>query len=223
MKEPINYLMKALDMFLEDNGIQRGEIFTLYDWRKKERYGTACVSELGMISFNGEEWRNDRISELLSGKYIVLDENGRPKRIRGFELIEGKGGRLPERATEHSAGYDFFAIEDVKILPKNIRVVWTGVKAYMPPNEVLKIYNRSSNALKKGIMLSNGVGVVDADYYNNPDNEGDIGFSFYNFTNEIVTIKKGDKLGQGIFEKYYVADNDIHGGARMGGYGSTGK
>ena len=67
MKEPVNYLMKALDAFLADNGIRRGETFMLYDWRKEESCGTACVSEMGMVSFNGEEWRNDRISELLSG------------------------------------------------------------------------------------------------------------------------------------------------------------
>ena len=200
MKEPVNYLMKALDAFL------------------------ACVSEMGMVSFNGEEWRNDRISELLSGKYVVVGKEAPAKRIRGFELIKGaEGAKLPERATEHSAGYDFFAREDVKLLPHTINIAWTGVKAYMPPDEVLKIYNRSSNTKKKGLMLSNGVGVVDSDYYNNPDNEGDIGFAFYNFTSEIVIIKKGEKLGQGIFEKYMVADNDIHGGERVGGFGSTGK
>lgn len=144
--------------------------------------------------------------------------------VRGFELIKGKEGvRLPERATEFSAGYDFFACEDVEILPHTTRTVWTGVKAFMPPDEVLKVYNRSSNARKKGLFLSNGVGVVDSDYYNNPSNEGDIGFDFYNISDEIVTIRKGEKLGQAIFEKYSLADNDIHGGKRTGGFGSTGK
>ena len=149
-------------------------------------------------------------------------ENTKP-RIRGFEAISTKPDtRLPERSTEQAAGYDFFAREDVKILPHNLKVAWTGVKAYMQPDEVLKLYNRSSMAMKKGLMLSDNVAVIDADYYNNPTNEGEIGFMYYNFTGEIAIIKKGEKLGQGIFEKYMLADNDIHGGKRTGGFGSTG-
>lgn len=229
MNKPINYILKALEEFMEDNRLSFGKSFYLYDWKNKEVKGYAVISPVYKVSFNGEGWRDDRILELLSGKYIVQPTECESKelqvpRIRGFEICSKvKDARLPERATKHSAGYDFFAIEDVKILPHCIGVAWTGIKAYMPKDEVLKIYNRSSNAKKKGIMLSNGVGVVDSDYYNNPDNEGDIGFAFLNITNEIVIIKKGEKLGQGIFEKYMVADNDIHGGERIGGFGSTGK
>ena len=149
-------------------------------------------------------------------------ENKKP-RIRGFEIVSTKPDtRLPERSTEQAAGYDFFAREDIKILPHNLKVAWTGVKAYMQPDEVLKLYNRSSMAMKKGLMLSDNVAVIDADYYNNPTNEGEIGFMYYNFTGEIAIIKKGEKLGQGIFEKYMLADNDVHGGKRTGGFGSTG-
>ena len=149
-------------------------------------------------------------------------ENTKP-RIRGFEIVSTKPDtRLPERSTEQAAGYDFFAREDVKILPHNLKVAWTGVKAYMQPDEVLKLYNRSSMDMKKGLMLSDNVAVIDADYYNNPTNEGEIGFMYYNFTGEIAIIKKGEKLGQGIFEKYMLADNDVHGGKRTGGFGSTG-
>ena len=149
-------------------------------------------------------------------------ENTKP-RIRGFEIVSTKPDtRLPERSTEQAAGYDFFAREDIKILPHNLKVAWTGVKAYMQPDEVLKLYNRSSMAMKKGLMLSDNVAVIDADYYNNPTNEGEIGFMYYNFTGEIAIIKKGEKLGQGIFEKYMLADNDVHGGKRTGGFGSTG-
>ena len=124
-------------------------------------------------------------------------------KIRGFETVTGKEDtRLPIRSTEYSAGYDFFAREDIKILPHNLKIAWTGIKAYMQPDEVLKLYNRSSMATKKGLMLSDNVAVIDADYYNNPTNEGEIGFMFYNFTSEIAIIKKGEKLGQGLFEKY---------------------
>lgn len=87
----------------------------------------------------------------------------------------------------------------------------------------LKLYNRSSNAKKKGIFLANGVGIVDADYYGNIDNDGEIGFMFYNFTNEDTVIEAGDKLGQGIFEKYYTVTNEEEITAeRAGGFGSTG-
>ena len=161
-------------------------------------------------------------------EYMIKEKNNMEVKkdslkCRGFELIAGREGRIPERATRNSAGYDFFAEKDVTIPPHKTAVVWTGVKAYMQPNEVLKVYNRSSNASKKGLMLANGVGIVDADYYNNPDNEGDIGFCFLNITDDAVLIRKGDKLGQAIFETYAVADNDIAGGDRIGGFGSTGK
>ena len=87
----------------------------------------------------------------------------------------------------------------------------------------LKLYNRSSNPKKKGVMLANGVGIVDSDYYGNPDNDGEIGFMFYNFTDNTTVFEAGDKLGQGIFEKYYtVTDEDEITSERVGGFGSTG-
>lgn len=101
-------------------------------------------------------------------------------------------------------------------------LVWTGVKAYMLEDEYLGLYNRSSNPKKMGLLLANGVGVVDCDYYNNPDNEGEIGFAFYNIFPWTVRIRKGDRLGQGIFTKFLKADNDTADNDRTGGFGSTG-
>lgn len=66
-------------------------------------------------------------------------------------------------------------------------------------------------------------GIVDADYTDNPDNEGELGFLFYNLSNEIVVIEKGDKLGQAIFQKYLITDDDNADGIRQSGFGSTGK
>ena len=86
--------------------------------------------------------------------------------------------KLPERATENSAGYDFFAPEDITLPAKTLTRVMTGVKCELRPYMVLILANRSSNPSKKGLYLANGVGIVDADYYNNPDNEGEIGFEF---------------------------------------------
>ena len=88
----------------------------------------------------------------------------------------------------------------------------------------MKLYNRSSNPKKKGVFLANGVGIVDSDYYENSDNDGEIGFMFYNFTDNITVFEAGDKLGQGIFERYYtLTDEDEITTERSGGFGSTGK
>ena len=93
----------------------------------------------------------------------------------------------------------------------------------MADDEVFLLYNRSSNPGKKGLILANSVGVIDKDYYGNPDNDGHVMFAFYNIKSEPVEIKKGDVIGQGIFQKYLVTDNDSAEGERVGGFGSTSK
>ena len=102
-------------------------------------------------------------------------------------------------------------------------LIKTGLKAYMEDDEVLMLYNRSSNPKKKGLILANSVGVVDKDYYGNPDNDGHIMFAFYNIKEEDIEIKKGEAIGQAVFQKYLVADNDNASGDRTGGFGSTDK
>jgi dUTP pyrophosphatase len=115
------------------------------------------------------------------------------------------------------------AAEDTVVKTGNVpTLVPTGLKAYMGEDEVLFLYNRSSNPKKKGLILANSVGVVDSDYYGNPDNDGHIMFAFYNVKDEDVTILKGERIGQGIFEKYLIADDDNATGTREGGFGSTG-
>ena len=137
---------------------------------------------------------------------------------------EGSYKRLPERSTKKSAGYDFYNPERVEIEPHSLKLIKTGIKAQFPNDMALKLYNRSSNPKKKGVFLANGVGIVDADYYGNSDNDGEIGFMFYNFTDTIVTFEAGDKLGQGIFEKYYTVTNEAEiTSERTGGFGSTGE
>ena len=130
---------------------------------------------------------------------------------------------LPQRSTATSAGYDFINPENVIIEPNEIKYVKTGVKAAFPEGEMLMLCNRSSNPKKKGLVLANGVGIVDSDYYNNPDNEGEIAFAFMNITKEPVIIVAGEKLGQGIFVKFGTVDDDNAEGSRTGGFGSTGK
>lgn len=130
--------------------------------------------------------------------------------------------KLPERSTAKSAGYDFFVPEDTVCKSHQITLVKTGVKAVFPDDEVLLLFNRSSNPKKKGLIVANGVGVVDADYYNNPDNEGEIGGLFYNTLDEDITLKAGEKIMQGIFVKYNITEDDTAKGERKGGFGSTG-
>ena len=139
--------------------------------------------------------------------------------------------QLPIASTENSAGYDFIAIEDVKIKPYSERNphpirVQLGVKAQMEPDEVLLLFNRSSNPSKYGLVQANSVGVIDSDYYNNPNNEGEIAVEFYNMnisTKHSIVIKKGQKVCQGVFMKFLKTDDDNRLNVkREGGLGSTG-
>ena len=133
--------------------------------------------------------------------------------------------KLPERSTENSAGYDFFAYTDTIIPAGTIVRVNTGVKCKLMPDMFLMLANRSSNPSKKGLVLMNGIGIIDADYYGNTDNDGEMAFEFYNITDTDVEIKKGDKLGQGVIMKFIKTDNDYISNpdaTRVGGFGSTG-
>lgn len=147
---------------------------------------------------------------------------------RGFEIAKGfedKGIVLPERKTKYSAGYDIAAAEDTMIpvfKPGQKPVlVKTGLKAYCQPDEFFMLFNRSSNPVKKGLVMANSVGIIDADYYGNEDNDGHIMFSFFNIKDCDIEIKKGERIGQGIFHKYFITDTDSANSERKGGFGST--
>ena len=152
------------------------------------------------------------------------------EKVRGFEIAKGfedKNINLPERKTKYSAGYDVECAEDI-IIPsfkKGMKptLVKTGIKAYMQDNEYLMLVNRSSNPGKKGLVMANSVGIIDKDYYGNPDNDGHFMFAFYNMKEEDIEIKKGDCIGQAIFMPYLLADDDNANGERTGGFGSTSK
>lgn len=147
-------------------------------------------------------------------------------RNRGFEKVEKFKDvefNLPKRSTKYSAGYDFESPVDVELLPGETKLITTGVKAYMKEDEVLELYSRSSNG-KRGLIMPHSVGIVDCDYYNNQDNEGEIKFLFKNISNDVFKIKKGDRIGQGIFKKFLTIDNEEEiTEKRKGGYGSTNK
>ena len=133
--------------------------------------------------------------------------------------------RLPKRATSNSAGYDFFALEDCILPAKQFTRVMTGVKCELLPNQMLMLANRSSNPSRKGLILANGIGIVDSDYYENLDNDGEIGFEFYNISDTDVIIRKGERLGQGVILKFDRTEDDYifsRRERRTGGWGSTG-
>lgn len=165
---------------------------------------------------------------------------------------QNKGINLPQRQTKNAAGYDFECAEDFLIpsiwhynfirmfhLIRNKQhltdddfkrandtlksfLVPTGIKAYMQPNEVLILAERSSNPLKRNLILPNGIGVIDADYYNNVTNEGEIFVQLINYGPRDRIIHKGERIAQGIFMPYLTVDNEkpiIN--ERKGNFGST--
>ncbi len=150
-------------------------------------------------------------------------------KFRGFEPVTGSEDtvQLPTRSTKHSGAYDFHSPMPVRIPPKQTVTIHTNVKAYMQLNELLLLFTRSSGG-KKGLQLKNTTGLIDSDYYNNPDNEGNIMLMLRN-TNEIgdedIVFSQGEKIAQGVFVNFLLADGDSpenHTVERTGGIGSTG-
>ena len=150
-------------------------------------------------------------------------------RKRGFEIARGwenKNIHMPKRSTAHAAGYDVEAAEDVTIpvYKQGMKptLIPTGLKAYCQNDEWYMLANRSSGP-KKGFVMANSIGIIDADYYNNESNDGHFYFQYYNFSDHDLEIKKGDIIGQVIFQKFLITDDDIADGVRIGGFGSTDK
>ena len=149
---------------------------------------------------------------------------------RGFKIAEGWENRdihMPIRSTKHACAYDVEAAEDVLIpvYEPGIKptLVPTGLKAYCNNDEWYMLANRSSGP-KKGLLMANGSGIIDADYYGNETNDGHFMFQYFNCSDKVVEIKKGDVIGQVIFQKFLLADNDnVKNVVRTGGFGSTDK
>ena len=111
--------------------------------------------------------------------------------------------------------------EFTKITKYRPTLVSTGMKCKLDPGTFLQLSVRSSSPLKYWLMLGNGVGIIDADYYNNPDNEGEIFLQIYNLSPFNIQIKEGEAIGQGIILPYGVTEDDVSTGERTGGFGST--
>ena len=128
---------------------------------------------------------------------------------------------LPKRSTKNSAGYDFFAIEELVIKPRQIIKIPTGYKAKFSSDEALLVFMRSSLGFKYNLRLTNQVGLIDSDYYDNESNEGHIWVSIQNEGDQEITINKNMAYSQGVFIKFLITDNDEATVIRTGGYGST--
>lgn len=158
---------------------------------------------------------------------------------RGFEIVsryDKQQIQLPQRQTQFAAGYDLQAAEDFLVpsiwrsgalpTPAALKpvLVPTGIKVFLPSDEVLLLVSRSSGPLKRGLVIPNSVGVIDADYYNNPNNEGEIFVQMLNFFSQDYWIHKGERICQGIFTKYLITTDDVQSTIqRNGGFGSSGK
>lgn len=132
-----------------------------------------------------------------------------------FSTLTGETGTVPKYLDEMA--------ELTKALRTKPTLIPTGIKCQLADDEYLELIARSSMPLKHWLVLANGEGIVDSDYYNNPDNEGHIMFQYINFSPMDIIIKKGERIGQGIIRKYYITENDAPGGERTGGFGSSGK
>lgn len=149
------------------------------------------------------------------------------KKVRGFEIVINDKRRttgdiiLPTKGSSKAMAYDFYSNANYTIEPNAIAKVWTDVKAYMQDNECLILNVRSSMGGK--FMLANTQGWIDADYYSNEGNDGNIGIFLKNISNEIQMINKGDRIAQGAFFSFLVADNGNTDDIRKGGFGSTNK
>ena len=128
---------------------------------------------------------------------------------------------LPKRSTSCSAGYDFYSIVSFTLYPGERKVIPTGVKVMMNDNEFLGIFIRSSLGFKYNVRMCNQVGIIDADYYGNPKNDGHIFVCLQNEGEDVIEINKGDRFVQGIFMSYLITDDDNATDTRNGGIGST--
>lgn len=127
---------------------------------------------------------------------------------------------LPKRGSKNSCGYDFYAIQDMVIHPKEILKIPTGYKAMFKNDEFLMLVVRSSMGFKYNVRMCNQVGIIDNDYYNNLDNEGHIWVALQNEGDADYVIKKGTAYLQGIFLKYFTCGDEVN-ISRNGGIGST--
>lgn len=167
-----------------------------------------------------------RYFEAVKGK-VMVDYSAYEEAVEYGTVDELLGDDVvivPTYMTPKAVGADCFASEAVTIEPGKIKAVTTGIKAkFNGEEEGLFPFIRSSIPKKKGLFLANGVGVIEEDYYGNEDNDGNIGFMFYNYTDKPVTIERFERLGQIVLLPILRFENAGQAGMERGASGSTGK
>ena len=152
--------------------------------------------------------------------------------MRKFEIVKNdciqygqalNNVKMPVRATKHSVCYDFYSPIDTTIEPNATKLIFTNIKAYFNSDEGL-ILAVTSGMGKRGVILANGVGIIECDYADNESNDGNIGFLLHNIGSSPYVIHAGDKIGQGFFFKFLTVDDEAEiSTIRTGGFGSTDK
>lgn len=193
-------------------------------WRVIEEVGNYMEQMVDMSSTLLDSTENQALADEiyeLEADYLLSEHND-PTEDVPIEVMH-KLRRIVEMSLLE-ADIDFKQ-DFAKIINKGQpKLVKTGIKAFMQPDECLAMFNRSSGPTKRKLILTNGVGIVDSDYYNNLDNEGEIAFQFINNGYDDIVIKKGERIGQGIFQKFLTATDEIESNeVRKGGHGSTGQ
>lgn len=138
-----------------------------------------------------------------------------------FKKYNDNEVKMPIRATMHSVCYDFYSPIDEVIEPNETKLIFTNVKAYFNEDEGLFLATTSGMG-KKGVILAQGIGIIECDYADNISNDGNLGFMLHNSSSTPYVIKAGDKIGQGFFTKFYTVDDEEKPTTvRVGGFGST--
>ena len=131
---------------------------------------------------------------------------------------------LPKRKTKYSAGYDIISLIEATLKPNECITIPTGFKYISPEDEMLMIVVRSSIGFKYNVRIVNQVGIIESDYYNNPENEGHVLVRVQNHGDKDFKINIGDRIAQGIFVKFNIVDDEEEiSDTRKGGIGSTNK
>lgn len=188
-----------------------------------DTYDTAIIPLKPEITKDVRKTADRVLSPCLAAAMLcVPDDPGRRfERVSAGQHYPAEDVIMPVRATRGSAGYDFVLPADITIPAGKIVKIATDVKARMRPHDTLLLTVRSSLPIKRKLVMPHGVAVIDADYYGNPENDGNIMGVLWNIGSEDVILRKGERFMQGLFVEYMVTDDDAVTARRQGGMGST--